>query len=252
MTPLPNKRLADVETTWTARLREADPVVREPRRPFDVGEGLRRLAADAGYVRPAPSRPADARARRQLDVISRWSVTEAGAADHADHLTALIGDDGTGKPAPESFTEWTPVDVHGIHVFACILHLADHPESAVFWWQIAAGAEHTGAAYCLHLRHLSQGEIREAALWKRQMSAMREGAPQRWFDGPPTGYTRDLVCAVDAFVAYCARHRNPTPIPTRRLRKRYEALADRHDEDGLVCRPDRLLPDRIQELTTPC
>ncbi|MYR58828.1 hypothetical protein GTY54_22160, partial [Streptomyces sp. SID625] len=56
MTPLPNKRLADVEATWTERLREADPVVREPRRPFDVGEGLRRLAADAGYVRPAPSR----------------------------------------------------------------------------------------------------------------------------------------------------------------------------------------------------
>ncbi|MEU8653719.1 hypothetical protein [Streptomyces sp. NPDC048737] len=29
------------------------------------------------------------------------------------------------------------------------------------------------------------------------------------------------------------------------------ALADRHDKDGLVCRPDHRLPDRIQELATP-
>jgi hypothetical protein len=65
----------------------------------------------------------------------------------------------------------------------------------VFWWQIAAGAEHTGAAYCLHLHHLSQGEIREAALWKRQMSAMRDRTAQQWFDGPPNDYTRDLVGA---------------------------------------------------------
>ncbi|MEU9671085.1 hypothetical protein AB0E25_37115 [Streptomyces bobili] len=50
-----NKRPADAETTWTERLREADPVVREPRRAFDVGEGLRRLAADAGYVPSAPT-----------------------------------------------------------------------------------------------------------------------------------------------------------------------------------------------------
>ncbi|MFD9132837.1 hypothetical protein ACFVZA_10440 [Streptomyces bottropensis] len=246
-----NKRLANAETTWTERLREADPVVREPRRAFDVGEGLRRLAADAGYVPSAPARAAGSDARRRLDLISRWTVTEAGAADHVEELAAVIGHDGTGKPTPDSFTEWMPVDVHGIHVFACVLHLADHPESAVFWWQIAAGAEHTGAAYCLHLRHLSQGEIREAALWKRQMSAMRDRTAQQWFDGPPNDYTRDLVGAVDAFTAYCARHREPTPIPTRHLQERYEALADRHDEDGLVCRPDSRLPHRIQELTTP-
>ncbi|WP_324790417.1 hypothetical protein [Streptomyces sp. H51] len=251
MTSVRNKRPAEAETTWAERLREADPVVREPRRPFDVAEGLRRLASDAGYAPTAPARPAGAGARRQMDLISRWTVTEAGAADHVEELAAVIGDDGTGRPNWDDFTEWTPLDVHGIHVFACILHLAHHPESAVFWWQIAAGAEHTGAAYCLHLHHLSQGEIREAALWKRQMSAMRDRTAQQWFDGPPNDYTRDLVGAVKAFTAYCARHREPAPIPTRHLQKRYEALADRHDEDGLVCRPDSRLPDRIQELTTP-
>ncbi|MET9483606.1 hypothetical protein [Streptomyces sp. NPDC006638] len=247
-----NKSPAETEVIWSRRLREADPTVREERRPFDVGEGLRRLAADAGYVRPVPAeQPLVAHARGQLDLIARWIVTEAGAAGHVEELAALIGDDGTGKPTPDSFTGWLPVDVHGIHVFACVLHLASHPESAVFWWQIAAGAEHTGAAYCLHLRHLSQGETREAALWKRQMSAMRDRSSQ-WFDGPPADYTRNLVGAVESFASYYARHRTPRPVPTSRLQKRYEALADRHGEDGLVCRPDSRLPARIQELTTHC
>lgn len=132
-----------------------------------------------------------------------------------------------------------------------VLHLANHSESAVFWWQIAAGAEHTGAACCLHLCHLSQGEIREAALGKRQMSAMHDRTAQQWFDGPPNDCTRDLVGAVNTFTAHCVRHREPAPIPTRHLQKRYEALADRHDEDGLVSRPDSRLTDRVQELTTP-
>ncbi|MER7057625.1 hypothetical protein [Streptomyces sp. NPDC000351] len=248
MTSSWTERPVEAETAWAERLREADPVVREPRRPFDVGEGLRRLAAEGGYAPSGPVRPAGADARRQLDLLARWTVTEAGAADHVEELASVIGHDGTGKPTFDDFTEWMPVDIHGIHVFACLLHLADHPESAVFWWQIAAGAEHTGAAYCLHLRHLSQGEIREAAQWKRQMSAMRDRTAHQWFDGPPDDYTRDLVGAVHAFATYCARHRDPAPIPVRHLQKRYEALADRHGEDGLVCRPDSLLPDRIQEL----
>ncbi len=249
VTPPWNKRLAEAEM-WKERLRAADPVAREPRRAFDVGEGLRRLAAEAGYVRPAPARQfTTAGARRQLDLIAHWIVTEAGAADHVEELAALIGDDGSGKPIPDDFTEWQPVDVHGIHVFACVLYLADHPESAAFWWQLAAGAEHTGAAYCLHLRHRSQGETREAAFWKRQMSTMRDRT-QHWFDGTPNDYTRDLVVAVESFTAYYARHRAPQPILTHRLQKRYEDIADRHDEDGLVCRPDIRLPDRIQEFTS--
>ncbi|MFJ8502236.1 hypothetical protein ACIRDS_32725, partial [Streptomyces sp. NPDC093992] len=32
----------------------------------------------------------------ELDLISRWTVTEAGAADHVEELAAVIGDDGTG------------------------------------------------------------------------------------------------------------------------------------------------------------
>ncbi|GGR77512.1 hypothetical protein GCM10010269_15970 [Streptomyces humidus] len=62
---------------------------------------------------------------------------------------------------------------------------------------------------------------------------MRDRTSQQWFDGPPNDYTRDLVGAVDAFTASCARHREPAPIPTHHLQQRYEALADRHDEVGL-------------------
>ncbi|MEU9272460.1 hypothetical protein AB0E04_44765 [Streptomyces sp. NPDC048251] len=251
MTPQWGKRLAEADTTWRQRLADADPTHREARRSFDVGAGLRRLAEDAGYIRCVPPEPADSDARLRLDLISRWTVTEAGAAEHVDQLAALIGDDGTGEPSPDAFTEWLPVDIQGIHVFACVLHLANHPESAVFWWQIAAGAEHSGAAYCLHLRHLSQGEIREAAFWKRQMSILRDRCAPQWFDGSSIAYTRDLVGAVESFAAYSTRHRQPLSVPTLRLQQQFEALADRHDGDGLVCRPDNGLPDRIQELTVP-
>ncbi|WP_030343116.1 hypothetical protein [Streptomyces sp. NRRL S-1022] len=67
-----------------------------------------------------------------------------------------------------------PRAIGGIHVFACSLHLANHPESARFWWGFAAGAGHGAAAYCLHLQHLlpsasaqhlTNGELREADVW---------------------------------------------------------------------------------------
>ncbi|MFD3505394.1 hypothetical protein ACFWWR_46165, partial [Streptomyces sp. NPDC058678] len=99
-------------TTWHQRLAEADLSVREARRPFDVAAGLRRLAEEAGYVQPT-SEPSSSRARHQLDLIARWTVTEAGAADHVEELAALIGDDGTGELTPDAFTGWTTVDIHG-------------------------------------------------------------------------------------------------------------------------------------------
>ncbi|MFD6750935.1 hypothetical protein ACFWDC_38360, partial [Streptomyces anthocyanicus] len=57
------------------------------------------------------------------------------------------------------------LDVDGALVLAYLLHLTGHPESAQFWWQLAAGAGHREAAYCLHLHHLALGEAREAWHW---------------------------------------------------------------------------------------
>jgi hypothetical protein len=62
------------------------------------------------------------------------------------------------------------LDVEGAAVFACLLYLTGHPESAQFWWQLAAGAGHRAAAYCLHLHHLALGEMREAKHWRHQVT----------------------------------------------------------------------------------
>ncbi|MFC0602282.1 hypothetical protein [Streptomyces palmae] len=53
----------------------------------------------------------------------------------------------------------------GARVLGCILHLADHPDSAQFWWQYAAGAGDPAAAYCLYLHHMSLGEDAQAHGW---------------------------------------------------------------------------------------
>ncbi|WP_327666906.1 hypothetical protein OHN37_16320 [Streptomyces sp. NBC_00485] len=232
---------------WHQRLAEADLSVRETRRPFDVAAGLRRLAEEAGYVQPA-SEPSSSRARHQLDLIARWTVTEAGAAEHVEELAAIIGDDGISELTPDAFTEWITVDIHGVHVFACALYLANHPESAVFWWQLAGGAAHSGAAYCLHLHHLSAGEVREAALWGTQLSTLRERVPEG-FDGSAEEFTRELINGLESFADYSVRHGAVREVATSWLEKRFERLAHRHDDGGLVCRPDSRLPDQIQELT---
>ncbi|MGW0779082.1 hypothetical protein ACWD01_37100 [Streptomyces sp. NPDC002835] len=222
-----------MSTLWEQRLAEEDVSARETRRPFDVAAGLRRLAEEAGYVPPAAAEPSSSRARHHLEVVARWVLTQAGAAAHVEELTAVIGDSEFGD-----FDGWTDdVDVHGVHVFACTLYLAAHPESALFWWQLAAGAGHSGAAYCLHLHHLSTGEIREAAFWKRQVNMLFDGPTDEFFEG------------LETFTGYTVRHRTHARTTTPpRLAKEFERLADLHDDGGLVGRPDNQLADHIHDL----
>ncbi|MGW4904459.1 hypothetical protein ACWEO9_03915 [Streptomyces albidoflavus] len=54
-------------------------------------------------------------------------------------------------------------------VLACVLQLADTDDAARFWWQYAAGAGQSAAAYCLYLHHLSLGETDTARWWHSQM-----------------------------------------------------------------------------------
>ncbi|MFG3280444.1 hypothetical protein [Streptomyces sp. NPDC048111] len=221
---------------WEKRLADADISVREARRPFDVAAGLRRLAEDAGYIPPAVEEPRGSLARHRLDVVARLVVTQAGAAAHVEELTAVIGDDAEGAPAPAGFDGWTDdVDIHGVHVFACTLYLARHPESAVFWWQLAAGAGHSGAAYCLHLHHLGNGEIRDAAFWKRQAAALFKG-------------TGELFDNLENLTGYAMRIGGRRAMATRRLEEEVDRLAGRDDDEGLVGRPDSRLADHIHDL----
>ncbi|MFE7049855.1 hypothetical protein ACFVAM_16000 [Streptomyces californicus] len=54
-------------------------------------------------------------------------------------------------------------------ILACVLQLTDTEDAARFWWQYAAGAGQSAAAYCLHLHHLARGEEDTARFWHDQM-----------------------------------------------------------------------------------
>ncbi|MGW5003076.1 hypothetical protein ACWEP8_36095 [Streptomyces hydrogenans] len=223
--------------TWEKLFAEA-ATDRETRRPFDVGAGLRRIAAGAGYTQAPPGhRPQVPSARRRLGVMARVAVTQAGAASHVEELAALLGDD----DSVAQFDGWTDgVDIDGVQVFACMLYLAHHPESARFWWRFAAGAGHSGAAYCLHLDHLARGETREAHFWKRQVAALFRTPPHHSFE---LG-AEEFLKALETFT----RNHTPRHVPTGSLEAEFERLADRDEDDGLVCRPDARLANRINEL----
>lgn len=222
-----------MSTTWQRRLAEADISAREQRRPFDVADGLRRLAEEAGYVKPAPVEPRSLLARHRLNQIAHWTVTQAGAAGHVEELTAVLGEsDGS----PEPFNGWADIDTHGVHVFACTLYLANHPESAAFWWMFAAGAGHPAAAYSLHLLHLTAGEMREAAFWKKQIAAPHS--------------TEGLINGLEAYSRYSTRHPRHPVTPTtelEQLMKMHERF-EHHQNEGIVTRPDKQLPGQIDEL----
>ncbi|MEU6122492.1 hypothetical protein [Streptomyces sp. NPDC047123] len=218
-------------TTMETLLAQAGAELRTRRRPFDVGAGLRRLAEDAGYVPPSREVPPVSRARQQLSVVVRWSLNQAGAADHVERLAQEIGEDGLdGTCAPLK-----DLDVDGAHIFACMLHLAEHPESAQFWWQLAAGAGNRSAAYCLHLHHLGRGEDPEAAHWLDQL--------QHHLDGPSDAFVKGM----GEFTAYVRRNCPPQRAGEPGITAEVERLAARDDTDPvLVCRPEREIADRLQ------
>ncbi|MFF0198714.1 hypothetical protein ACFYT5_37990 [Streptomyces anulatus] len=227
---------------WEKLFADADARVREPRRPFDVGAGLRRLAHDIGYVPPTPAPPASPNARRRLGAMARCAVTQAGAAAHVERLTALLGPDENEDSVTE-FDGWTNgVDIDGVQVFACTLYLARHPESARFWWRFAAGAGHNGAAYCLYLDHLGLGEEREARFWKKQVTTTL------FSSGPsPDPDPEEFLRALDSLTGYFVRNPTCRAITTGHLEADVERVVDRYT-DGLVCRPDARIADHIHTL----
>lgn len=84
----------------------------------------------------------------------------------------------------------------------------------------------------MHLHHLSNGEVRDAAFWKRQTTALFKGN-EELFDG------------VANFTKYAMRHGTHAVMPTRCLEEEFERRAGRR---GLVGRPDSQLADRIHDL----
>jgi hypothetical protein len=196
-----------------------------------VAAGLRRLALAAaagsyGGARPgAATRLARLReARTHLDALSRWVIGTPAAPAVVRRLV-----------------DEPPADGYAALVFGCLLHLTGHPESAQFWWQLAAGAESPAAAHCLHLHHLHRGELREARHWAGQaaaavaVAAAGEGGTAR--APSPSGY----LAVLTAFTRWAAK-RAPTLSPEP-LEPEVDRLAAR--DRGIVTGPDRRLADRL-------
>jgi len=107
-------------TPWEQLLASAGQC--EPRRPFDVGAGLRRLAYDDD-INPAPARASTGpNAPRRLGAWAQCVVNHPGAAAHVERLTALLGRSDEGEGVTE-FDGWTGgVDIDGVQAFACTLY----------------------------------------------------------------------------------------------------------------------------------
>ncbi|MFF7329064.1 hypothetical protein ACIQU5_03530 [Streptomyces sp. NPDC090306] len=231
----PTARLLRTEQLLSA----AGVRLREAAAPADVGAGLRRLAEDAGYVPRPASRPDVSRARHRLRVIVRWCLDQPDASVHVERLAQAIGGDHEDvRHLLQKDRDTEDIDVHGAQVFACMLYLADHPESAQFWWQFTAGAGSGAGAFCLHMHHASRGETAEADHWLDIMLRLVH------IDEDPA-VERLFFAAAGDFAAYVRHHRPPALLAERRLAAEVRRLASRGDAAHLVCRPDRALADRL-------
>jgi hypothetical protein len=204
-----------------------------PRDRFDVGAALRRLATEAAAAtaKPHPDTVRAAEAGQRLSVVCRWILNRPDAADHVDRLAQ--------EPSP---ADEGHVEVDGALVFACLLHLTDHRESAQFWWQLAAGAGHRAAAYCLHLHHLSLGETREARHWLHEVT---DGVLDS--EAPDSAFLTTLE-AVATYVRRTGSSR--ASAPTGGLEMEVDRLATIGAGSCIIVqRPDRRLADRLHDFT---
>ncbi|EPH41455.1 hypothetical protein ABT390_34170 [Streptomyces aurantiacus] len=220
-------------TTIDTLLAEAQIPLAAPQ-TFDVAAGLRRLAADATRLTTTTEIARAAQAAQRLDVVCRWVLNEPGAAEHVDKIAE--------GPDRGPLTE-EQMDVEGALVFGCLLYLTGHPESAQFWWQLAAGAGSRAAAYGLHLHHLALGETRRAWHWFHQLThSMADTVP------PDAAFLEGL----EIFARYVRGHGSGSRAlaPTGRLESEVDRLAARTPSCSvIVARPDRQLVARLQEFT---
>ncbi|MFF9684968.1 hypothetical protein [Streptomyces sp. NPDC014623] len=217
---------AATSATIDGALERARVTVTDPT-GFDVGAALRRLAADVGRSAPATDTARAAQAGHRLTTVCRWMINAPGAAGHIDKLAV---------PLPE-----TTFDVEGAAVFACLLHLTGHPQSAQFWWQLSAGAGHRVSAYCLHLHHLSLGENREAAHWRHEVTDSRSDAES---------IDDVLLGCLETVATYVRKNGSDASTPPTGL---LEMEVDRLAGDGsnpILSRPDRRLADHLRDFTS--
>lgn len=198
---------------------------------FDVAAALRRLAADASRRTPTAEIVRAQQAGQRLEVVCRWVLNEPDAAVHVDKIAE----------GPDRGPLTAEMDVDGALVFACLLYLTGHKESAQFWWQLAAGAGSRAAAYCLHLHHLCLGESKRAWHWFHQLThSMADTAP------PDAAFLEGL----EIFARYVRDNGSRALAPSGRLESEVDRLAARTPGCSvIVARPDRQLVARLEEFT---
>lgn len=205
-----------------------------PDTSFDVGAALRRLAAEAQHRPDSDSEVGSAsQAGHRLSTVCRWMINAPGAAQHIGELA-----DAAPSAVPGRAEDF---DVEGACVFACLLLLTGHPESAQFWWQLSAGAGHRIAAYCLHLHHLALGETREAAHWRHEVTSTRAGTH---------GIDDVLLDCLGTVATYVRKNGSSSSMaPTGQLEMEVDRLAG---EGGhpIVRRPDQRLVEQLRDFTS--
>ncbi|MET9646365.1 hypothetical protein AB0K71_09295 [Streptomyces syringium] len=175
---------------------------------YDEEAALRRIAARVVLDR-ANALDRHARAIRDGLGGGRWTPPDglphgqrtalhARAADELGALSSRVVHDRSAIASMALLVD-DPARIEpvGALTFACLLHLADRQEGAVFWWQFAAGAESATAAHCLYLHHLRHSERDAARHWFTQATALHaqggdvfhaEAPTRLQGDTPPSRY----------------------------------------------------------------
>ncbi|MEU3350157.1 hypothetical protein [Streptomyces sp. NPDC037389] len=227
--PYTARELAAAETRLAARLADR---MRDGALSFDdavrhAATGVR--AEPAERLRPDQTeQPETHEAAEDLQRLCRLVV---GRPDALHQMATFIG----GRvPEPD-----------GARVLACVLELADREDSARFWWQYAAGAGDTTAAYCLYLHHLTLSEVGEALWWHAQTGP---GDDRRPLPG-----ARPAVDPYDAAVVWGVRLEAATegqvPPATAEAVAVYVTNAVEYVEELDLPLPPAGFAERIEELT---
>ncbi|MEV5597020.1 hypothetical protein [Streptomyces sp. NPDC052496] len=165
------------------------------------------------------------------------------AAQDLQRLCALVVGEPDALHQMSVFIGGRVLEPDGARVLACVLQLAGREDSARFWWQYAAGAGDTSAAYCLYLHHLSLAEVGEAHWWHAHADPDR---PAR---------SRPPADAYDLFVSWAitlevARDSGTPPPPAAVVGYVSRAIQFTDNPDLDLPLPPAGFAERIEQLTT--
>jgi len=227
--------------------------------PATVETRLREAAVDPGAYDTYDMEAAERRvavlalledAREHCDLLARPRPGQLPPYDQAVHdldlAVALVLD------APQAAASLTRLcddslpDPDGATVLGALLHLAENPDAAEFWWQYAAGDGNRTAAFCLYLSHRIRAEYADAAHWRHQVHQLAPRAT-----GAPAGALPPLLdeSVRNSLIAQCHECLPPT-LPVH-LRTLIEHLPTPDDEDfEHLSLPHRRLPQDLRRLAS--